>query len=86
MADSDRATELAGGRTNRARSPFITHDLGVVATIADRVVVLDGGRISEQGTVDVVLHAPSNEYTQALLRAAPTLPTPTTEPAAPSTA
>jgi peptide/nickel transport system ATP-binding protein len=57
---------------------FITHDLGVVASIADRLVVLDRGRICEEGDVGAVLRAPRDGYTRRLLAAAPTLPSSTT--------
>ncbi|MDI4233962.1 ABC transporter ATP-binding protein [Bradyrhizobium sp. Arg237L] len=50
---------------------FITHDFGVVADIADRVVVMRNGCVVEQGTVDEVLRAPKNEYTKALIAAVP---------------
>ncbi|MFY9689343.1 MAG: ABC transporter ATP-binding protein [Candidatus Acidiferrales bacterium] len=66
---------------------FITHDLGVVAQVADRVVVMYAGRIVEQGPVAEVLHHPAHPYTQGLLRAAPRLtreklvPVPGTVPA-----
>jgi peptide/nickel transport system ATP-binding protein len=49
---------------------FITHDLGVVARIANRVVVLRDGRIVERGTTEHVLTAPDHPYTQMLLAAA----------------
>jgi oligopeptide/dipeptide ABC transporter ATP-binding protein len=52
---------------------FITHDLGVVAQIADRVAVMYAGRIIEIGAVEEVLRRPRHPYTQALLRAAPRL-------------
>ncbi|MGC2292171.1 MAG: ABC transporter ATP-binding protein [Candidatus Acidiferrales bacterium] len=52
---------------------FITHDLGVVAQVADRVAVMYAGRMVEEGPVSEVLHAPAHPYTQALLRAAPRL-------------
>ncbi|MCA6108501.1 ABC transporter ATP-binding protein [Bradyrhizobium cenepequi] len=50
---------------------FITHDFGVVADIADRVVVMRNGCVVEQGTVAEVLRAPKNEYTKALIAAVP---------------
>ena len=53
---------------------FISHDLGVVASIADRVVVLDRGRLCEQGRVEQVLASPRSDYTRRLLDAAPRLP------------
>jgi peptide/nickel transport system ATP-binding protein len=52
---------------------FITHDLGVVAQIADRVIVMYAGRIVEEGPTKDVLHAPRHPYTEGLLRAAPRL-------------
>ncbi len=45
---------------------FITHDLGVVAEIADDVVVMYLGRVVEQAPVDAIFHAPKHPYTQAL--------------------
>lgn len=53
---------------------FITHNLGVVAEIADRVVVLRGGRVVEQQPVRDLFAAPRETYTRALLAAVPTLP------------
>jgi len=52
---------------------FITHDLAVVAQIADRIAVMYAGRIVEIGSVADVLRNPRHPYTQALLRAAPRL-------------
>jgi peptide/nickel transport system ATP-binding protein len=52
---------------------FITHNLGVVACVADTVLVMDRGSIVESGPVGQVLEHPRHEYTQRLLRAAPTL-------------
>ena len=52
---------------------FITHDLGVVAQVADRVAVMYAGRIVEEGPTAEVLHHPRHPYTEGLLRAAPTL-------------
>ena len=52
---------------------FITHDLGVVAQIASRVVVMYAGRIVEEGPAEEVLRRPRHPYTAGLLRAAPRL-------------
>ncbi|KDA06555.1 ABC transporter ATP-binding protein [Microbacterium sp. CH12i] len=50
---------------------FITHDLAVVRVIADRVCVMESGRIVEQGTVDDIFANPQQEYTERLLSAIP---------------
>jgi len=50
---------------------FITHDFGVVAEIADRVAVMQHGRIVEAGPAAQVLNAPQHSYTQALIAAVP---------------
>ncbi len=50
---------------------LITHDLGVVAEIADRVLVMYAGRVVEAGPVDNVLRSPRHPYTQGLLHARP---------------
>jgi len=52
---------------------FITHDLGVVAQVADRVAVMYAGRVVEEGPVEEVLRRPAHPYTIGLLRAAPRL-------------
>ena len=52
---------------------FITHDLGVIAQVADRVSVMYLGRIVESGPVRAVLHAPVHPYTKGLLNALPKL-------------
>ncbi|MDH0303714.1 MULTISPECIES: ABC transporter ATP-binding protein [unclassified Pseudomonas] len=52
---------------------FVTHDLGVVRAIADRVLVLRQGRVVEQGTVEGVLDRPREAYTQALLAHSPSV-------------
>ncbi len=50
---------------------FITHDLGVVAEIADEVAVMYLGGVVEQGDVDTIFNAPAHPYTQALLESIP---------------
>ena len=50
---------------------IITHDLGVVANVAERVVVLYQGRVMEQGTIEALFERPAHPYLQALLRAVP---------------
>jgi peptide/nickel transport system ATP-binding protein/oligopeptide transport system ATP-binding protein len=50
---------------------FVTHDLGVVADIADRVLVMYGGRLVEQGTVDEIFYNPQHPYTWGLLGSVP---------------
>jgi peptide/nickel transport system ATP-binding protein len=52
---------------------FITHDLGVVAAVAEQVLVLHDGAICETGTAGQILGHPQHEYTQRLLAAAPSL-------------
>lgn len=65
---------LAGLRRNLNLSLiFITHDLGVVAQIAERVLVMYAGRIVEEGPAHKVLRDPKHPYTEGLLRAAPRL-------------
>jgi peptide/nickel transport system ATP-binding protein len=50
---------------------FITHDFGVVAEIADRVAVMQHGRIVEQGAAADILNKPQHPYTRALIAAVP---------------
>ncbi|MDH6363553.1 oligopeptide transport system ATP-binding protein [Enterococcus sp. PF1-24] len=52
---------------------FITHDLGVVANVADRVAVMYGGRIVEVGTSEEIFYNPQHPYTWGLLGSMPTL-------------
>jgi peptide/nickel transport system ATP-binding protein len=53
---------------------FITHDLGVVASIGDRVLVLERGVVCDAGPVPALLQSPEHEYTRRLVAAAPRLP------------
>jgi peptide/nickel transport system ATP-binding protein len=53
---------------------FVTHDLGVVAEMADRVVVMYAGKVMERGPVETVLSDPAHPYTRALLRCLPGRP------------
>jgi ABC-type microcin C transport system duplicated ATPase subunit YejF len=52
---------------------FITHDMGVVAEIADRVAVMRQGRLVETGSLETILRTPAMEYTRNLLSAVPSL-------------
>ena len=52
---------------------LITHDMGVVADLSDRIAVMRKGRIVETGTAQEIFHNPQHEYTQALLAAVPHL-------------
>ncbi|NPV08522.1 MAG: ABC transporter ATP-binding protein [Anaerolineae bacterium] len=52
---------------------WITHDLGVVAELCDRVTVMYAGRVVEFGPLEVVLSDPAHRYTAALLRSIPTM-------------
>lgn len=58
---------------------FITHDLGVVSVVADRIIVLERGRICEAGLTEQLLSEPRHPYTRRLVDAAPTLPDPSAE-------
>ncbi|SDS11353.1 dipeptide ABC transporter ATP-binding protein [Microlunatus soli] len=83
----DRITELTLGSGTGVL--LITHDLGVAAERADRIVVMKSGRVVEQGSADDILHRAEHPYTQALLAAAPSLssvPLITERPVQPPTA
>ena len=51
---------------------MITHDLGVIAQLCDKVIVMYAGGICEQGTADEIFYHPCHEYTKGLLRSIPT--------------
>ena len=65
--------ELLAGLQDKHRMSvlFISHDLGVVGEIADRVVVMRHGVVREQGDVAQIFSAPQDAYTQALLACRP---------------
>ena len=50
---------------------FITHDMAVIAEMADRVVVMFNGIIVEEGPVDQIFHDPQHDYTKKLINAVP---------------
>jgi peptide/nickel transport system ATP-binding protein len=52
---------------------LITHDMGVIAEMADEVVVMYLGRLVEQGPVDAIFHAPQHPYTRLLLKSIPSI-------------
>lgn len=59
------------GRELNMATVMITHDLGVIAGLSDRVVVMYGGRIVEQANVSEVFHDPQHPYTKGLLSSMP---------------
>jgi oligopeptide/dipeptide ABC transporter ATP-binding protein len=63
---------------------LITHDLGVIAGVADRMLVMHGGELKEQGKVDDIFYRPRHEYTRALLAAVPRLDAPLARDARPT--
>lgn len=73
-------------RQQGASAIYVSHDLAVVAQMADQILVLNKGRICEQGTAGQVLHQPADSYTRTLMAAArpelrPAPPAPATAPA-----
>lgn len=62
---------------------FISHNMGVIAALCDRVAVMYGGRIVERGTVDDIFYQTAHPYTKGLLACMPTLDTPREEPLVP---
>ncbi len=51
---------------------MVTHDLGVIASMCDEIIVMYGGRVCERGTADAIFYSPVHEYTKGLLRSIPT--------------
>lgn len=51
---------------------MVTHDLGVIASMCDEIIVMYGGRVCERGTADAIFYSPAYEYTKGLLRSIPT--------------
>lgn len=70
----DILAELA--RETETAIVFVTHDLGVVARLCDRVIVLYGGRIMEEGAADALFAAPLHPYATGLLHATPRITAP----------
>lgn len=50
---------------------MVTHDLGVIASMCDEILVMYGGRVCERGTADAIFYHPAHEYTKGLLRSIP---------------
>ena len=50
---------------------LVTHDLGVIASMCDEIIVMYGGRVCERGTADDIFYHPCHEYTKGLLRSIP---------------
>ena len=50
---------------------MVTHDLGVIASMCDEIIVMYGGRVCERGTADDIFYNPAHEYTKGLLRSIP---------------
>ncbi len=50
---------------------MVTHDLGVIASMCDEILVMYGGRVCERGTADAIFYNPKHEYTKGLLRSIP---------------
>ncbi len=54
---------------------IVTHDLGVIAQLADEIIVMYGGRVCERGTAEDIFYRPAHEYTKGLLRSIPNVDT-----------
>lgn len=53
---------------------FITHDFGIIAQLADKIAVMQKGRIAEEGNAEEIFYSPKTEYTKELLKAIPKIP------------
>jgi peptide/nickel transport system ATP-binding protein len=69
-------------RTHNLSMLFISHDLAVVSQVADRVAVMQHGRIVEEAEATQLFHSPQHPYTRRLLASAPTMRTDRTQPLA----
>ena len=65
-------------RETGAAFVFITHDIRVVRQLADRVLVMNRGRVVEEGPVERIVDTPREDYTRDLIRAVPLIPGETT--------
>ena len=72
----DQILELLADLAGRLKVGFlfVSHDLHVIRAIADRVYVMQAGRIVEEGDTHAVFSAPQHAYTRELIRATPALP------------
>ena len=77
----DLVRELHGQLGNSV--VFISHNMGVIASVCDRVAVMYGGHVVERGTVDEIFYATAHPYTRGLLACMPTLTGPREEPLVP---
>ena len=50
---------------------LVTHDLGVIASMCDEIIVMYGGRVCERGTAEDIFYRPAHEYTKGLLKSIP---------------
>jgi ABC-type dipeptide/oligopeptide/nickel transport system ATPase subunit len=69
-----RIVDLFGEIAQKMTMVFVSHDMGVVAALCDRIVVLDRGRIVEAGETAAILRAPQHAYTRSLLSSIPRMP------------
>ncbi|WP_202080735.1 oligopeptide/dipeptide ABC transporter ATP-binding protein [Caldalkalibacillus salinus] len=60
-------------KENKTAIMLITHDLGVVTEVCDRIVVMYGGKVVEEGTVETIIKEPQHPYTQGLIKSIPKL-------------